>query len=314
MLAEFHGGKMGVYNNKDQGATFYVELPQVNEESITGYEITAEKDEQPTLTVQENFNMKNYTLLVVEDTDDLRNFLYESFKDSFKQVYTAANGKEALDLCYEKDPDIVVSDVMMPLMDGFELCSRIKKDQRISHIMVVLLTARCKENDEKLGYKLGADFYVKKPFDMEFLQTVLANSLSKRKAMLKEQFADEVPSPQAVTYSQADEEFLRKLNGIITENLTNEELSINFITTQVGMSRASLYNKMSKITGLGVNDYINRIRIDKAVDLLLHSDLSVKEISQETGFAYPRYFSTTFKQVKGMTPTQFKEQHSQKGS
>ena len=194
-------------------------------------------------------------------------------------------------------------------MEGFELCSNNKKDQRISHIVVVLLTARCKENDEKLGYKLGADFYVKKPFDMEFLQTVLANILNKRKVMLKEQFAKEIPSPQEITYSQADEDFLRKLNNIITENLSNEELNINFITTQIGMSRASLYNKMSKITGLGVNDYINRMRIDKATELLLHSSLSIKEISQEVGFTYPRYFSTTFKQVKGVTPTQFKEQH-----
>ena len=194
-------------------------------------------------------------------------------------------------------------------MDGFELCSRIKTDQRISHIMIVLLTARCKEDDEKLGYKLGADFYVKKPFDMDFLLTVLANILSKRKLQIKEQFEQEIPTPQELTYSKADEEFLSKLNAIITENLSNEEMNINFLTLQMGMSRASLYNKMSKITGLGVNDYVNRIRIDKAEDLLLHSSLSVKEISQEVGFAYPRYFSTTFKQIKGVTPTQYKESH-----
>ena len=311
MLAELHGGHVGVYNNTEKGATFYVDLPQIEEQTAMGKELTDNiKDDLFIKERQENINMKGYSLLIVEDTDDLRNYLYDSFKDLFKQVYTATNGKEALDICYDKDPDIVVSDVMMPLMDGFELCSTIKKDQRISHIVVVLLTARCKENDEKLGYKLGADFYIKKPFDMEFLQTVLANILNKRKAMIQEQFAAEIPSPQEVTYSQADEEFLRKLNNIITENLSNEELSINFIISQIGMSRASLYNKMSKITGLGVNDYINRMRIDKATDLLLHSSLSIKEISQEVGFTYPRYFSTTFKQVKGVTPTQFKEQHN----
>lgn len=308
MLAELHGGRIGAYNNEDKGATFYVELPQIEEQTTIGEEISFDSaQEAALLEEQETTNLRNYSLLIVEDTDDLRNFLYESFKDIFKQVYTASNGKEALDICYDKDPDIVVSDVMMPLMDGFELCSHIKKDQKISHIVVVLLTARCKENDEKLGYKLGADFYVKKPFDMEFLQTVLANIMNKRKLTQKEQFTEGIPSPQEATYSQADEEFLRKLNTIIAENLSNEELSINFITSQIGMSRASLYNKMSKITGIGVNDYINRMRIDKAIDLLQHSSLSIKEISQEVGFSYPRYFSTTFKQVKGMTPTQFKE-------
>ena len=314
MLAELHGGRMGVYNNEEQGATFYVELPRVTEDAILEEEITKTEESTPILESHDNINMKSFSLLVVEDTDDLRNYLYESFKDCFKQVYTASNGKEALDICYDKDPDIVVSDIMMPLMDGFELCSRIKKDQRISHTVVVLLTARCKENDEKLGYKLGADFYVKKPFDMDFLQTVLANILHKRRMTQQEQFAEAIPSPQEVTYSQADEEFLRKLNSIITENLSNEELNINFITSQIGMSRASLYNKMSKITGLGVNDYVNRMRIDKAVDLLLHSSLSVKEISQEVGFAYPRYFSTTFKQIKGVTPTQFKEKNQVQSS
>ena len=313
MMAELHGGRMGVYNNEEKGATFYFELPLVQETEVVEQGMPPlEEQALPFMDTKGlDTNLKNYSILVVEDTEDLRNYLHDSFKECFKQVYTATNGQEALNICYDKDPDIIVSDVMMPVMDGFELCSRIKTDQRISHIMVVLLTARCKENDEKLGYKLGADFYVKKPFDMDFLQTVLANILNKRKVTLKEQFENEVPSPQEVTYSQADEEFLRKLNGIITANLSNEELNISLITSQMGMSRASLYNKMSKITGLGVNDYVNRIKIDKAVELLLHSSLSVKEISQELGFSYPRYFSTTFKQVKGMTPTQFKENHQE---
>ena len=324
MLAEFHGGTMGVYNNKERGATFYVELPQLSDKIKTEEVKTEENKTEKVISQEEALltsaeedltdSLKSYSLLVVEDTDDLRKFLRESFKDTFKQVYIAANGQEALEICYEKDPDIIISDVMMPVMDGFELCKRIKKDQRISHIMVVLLTARCKEDDEKLGYKLGADFYVKKPFDIEFLQTVVANILSKRKKLLKEQFDKEVPKPQEITYSLADESFLQKLNSIITDNLSNEELNITFITTQMGMSRASLYNKMSKITGMGVNDYVNHIRIDRAVQLLLNSGLSIKEISQEVGFAYPRYFSTTFKQIKGMTPTQFKESHQAKGS
>ncbi len=310
MLAELHGGQLGTYNNPDRGATFYFEIP-VQADEITSVPGIQEEEASGSIepTPDLSVDLKKYSILVVEDTDDLRNYLQETLKESFRTVYTATNGAEALDICLQKDPDIVVSDVMMPVMDGFELCKQIKKSQPISHIIVVLLTARCKEEDEKMGYKLGADFYVKKPFDMGFLQTIIGNLLEKRKELLKERFAVEVPSPKDITYSQADELFLNELNKIITENLSNEDLNISLITQLMGMSRASLYNKMNKITGFGVNDYINHMRIDKATEFLKTSELSVKEISQEVGFAYPRYFSTSFKQITGMTPTQFKERY-----
>ena len=311
MLAEIHGGRMGCYNNPDQGATFYFELP-LNEEkapSVRKEDHLVQADNLKLKDTEISINLKDYSILIVEDTDDLRKYLYDAFKEIFREVYTANNGQSALKCCYTQDPDIVVSDVTMPVMDGFELCSRIKSDQRFSHILVILLTAHSKKEDEKLGYKLGADFYVKKPFDMEFLQTVLTSMLSRRQQYIKEQFADFLPSPQDVTTSTGDEQFLCKLNDIINENISNEDLNITFICEQIGMGRTSLYKKMSKVTGMGVNDYINRIRIEKSEHYLLHTELSIKEISQELGFAYPRYFSTTFKQFKGLTPTQFKEQN-----
>ena len=309
ILANLHGGDMGVYNNKDKGATFYIELPKIEENDSMEIESADSTEMKVPEITERNLDLMEFSVLVVEDTKDLRNYLHDAFSEKFGKVFTAADGVEALEICQKEDPDLVVSDVMMPRMSGFELCTNIKKDERISHIAVVLLTARAKADDEHLGYKLGADFYVKKPFDMEFLLTVLQNILYKRKQLVKQQFATQLPSPQEITYSQADEDFLCRLNKIINENLSNEELNIALITSEMGMSRASLYNKMSKITGMGVNDYINRIRIEKAADLLLHTHLSIKEISQEVGFSYPRYFSTSFKQVKGVTPTQFKEQH-----
>ena len=309
ILANLHGGDMGVYNNKEKGATFYIELPKVEGDVSVNHELPYGSEVKIPELRKTDINLNQFSILVVEDTEELRNFLRDAFSERFARVFTAENGIEALEICHQEDPDLVVSDVMMPRMDGFELCRKIKKDEHISHIAVVLLTARCKEDDEKMGYKLGADFYVKKPFDMEFLLTVLQNILHKRKNLLKQQFATQLPPPQEITYSQADEEFLCKLNNIINENLSNEDLSIAFITSEIGMSRASLYNKMSKVTGMGVNDYINRIRIEKAAEMLLNTNLSVKEISQEVGFSYPRYFSTSFKQVKGVTPTQFKERH-----
>ena len=309
MLAELHGGTMGCYNNTSKGATFFYQLPLSQHSSPVSEENSPFINESNLMKHEIKVNTKDFTILIVEDTDDLRHYLSDAFKERFKEVYNATNGEEALQLCYDKDPDLVVSDIMMPVMNGFELCSHIKTDPRISHIQVLLLTARNQEQDEQLGYKLGADFYVKKPFDMEFLQTVLTSMLSRRQQYIKEQFADFLPSPQDVTTSTGDEQFLCKLNDIINENISNEDLNITFICEQIGMGRTSLYKKMSKVTGMGVNDYINRIRIEKSEHYLLHTELSIKEISQELGFAYPRYFSTTFKQFKGLTPTQFKEQN-----
>ena len=140
-----------------------------------------------------------------------------------------------------------------------------------------------------------------------FLQGILYSLNSKER---KEELSQETEIPKSLsTLNEADKVFLDKLNKLINENLSNEELSIKFLTDHLAMSRASLYNKVKALTGIGVNDYINRIRIEHSVYLLTHTDMSINEISCEVGFSYPRYFSTSFKQVKGMPPTQFKEEN-----
>lgn len=173
-----------------------------------------------------------------------------------------------------------------------------------------MLTARCDEVSITLGYKLGADFYMAKSFEIDFLQTIICNILINREKKRNKYltFAPITP-PQESTISKGDEVFMTKLNKIINDNLAGEELSIKFLTDAMAMSRASLYNKVKLLTGLGVNDYINRLRIEKSVYLLTHTDLGINEISYEVGFSYPRYFSTSFKQIKGITPTRFKEEN-----
>lgn len=308
ILIQMHGGSIGAYNNPEKGATFYFELPTAMQDNLpvtitaTDYAIP-EVQEFPVQT-----SCSSYSLLIVEDEVELRSFLQETLKESFKCVYAAADGEEAFDICHSRQPDLVVSDVMMPRMDGYELCKRIKNDLEISHIPVVLLTARCDQASRIFGYKQGADFYLSKPFETEFLLTICGNLLRSREMVRRnyKEGAEEV-LPQEVTISKSDEEFLIKLNGLIHENLSSPELSIKFLTDSMAMSRASLYNKVRALTGLGVNDYINRLRIERAVHLLTQTEMNINEISNEVGFTYPRYFSTMFKQVKGVTPTQFKE-------
>jgi len=320
VLIEMHGGRIGAYNNPDRGATFYYELPALTDSINSGQQEVQETEISENLSIPldlsaTGISCAGYSLLIVEDKDELRLFLKDSFKDIFKQVYTAENGLAALEITKAKQPDIIVSDVMMPRMDGYELCKNIKNDIEISHIPIILLTAKCDQESTAQGYKLGADFYIPKPFELDFLLTIILNLLKSREAV-KQKYKESstLLLPQEVTISNADEHFMSKMNELIDNNLANPDLDVSYLMKKMTMSRASLYNKVKALTGMGVNDYINKIRIEKASLMLIQTDLTISEISYEVGFTYQRYFSTIFKQVKGMTPTQFKEENRRKES
>ena len=314
-LIEMHKGKIGAINNSDKGATFFYELPL----NTTIEKIACEEKPylnellySPIETFPEviDISTQNYSLLITEDEPELRNFLKETLAEHFKTIYTAENGIEALSIIKQYIPDIVVSDIMMPQMDGFELCKRVKEDINISQIPIILLTARNDAESQSLGYKLGADAYLSKPFEVEFLQTLITNLLKNRE-FIKSRYKNStlLISPEEATFSNADEKFLLKLNNLIHENLSNTEMDVKFITENMGMSRASLYNKLKQLTDMGVNDYINKFRIEKAIQLLTQTDLTIMEISDMTGFSNQRYFSTVFKQATGNSPSKFKEEH-----
>lgn len=312
ILIEMHGGNIGAYNNPDKGATFYYELPVLTDTSLPE-EITDNNYENipiPLDISSIDISCSGYSLLIVEDKQDLRSFLKDSFKDIFKHIYTAEDGMTALELIKSKQPDIIVSDVMMPRMDGYELCRNIKNDIEISHIPVILLTAKCDQDSTSTGYKLGADFYLSKPFELDFLLTIIVNLLKSREAV-KQKYKETTATilPQDLTISNADEAFMTKLNNLILNNLSNPDLDVKFLMENMAMSRSSLYNKVKALTDIGVNDYINKLRIEKASSLLIHTNLNISEISFEVGFTYQRYFSTIFKQIKGVTPSQFKEEN-----
>ena len=316
MLIDLHGGRMGAFNNKDRGATFFYEIPaNLQEQEVScpqhSYlnELLSSPEEEEKIE-SGAFSLQGYSLLIVEDKQDLREFLKNALKDKFKKIYQAENGLVALEVIKQQQPDIIVSDVMMPQMNGYQLCKEIKENLNISHIPVILLTARADSESQMLGYKLGADAYLPKPFEMEMLLSVIQNQMRNREYIKSRYRGNQfILSPQEATFSNADEQFMIKLNEMIDQNLSQPDLDVKFLTAQMAMSRTSLYNKIKELTGMGANDYINRRRIDKAIILLIQSDMSITEISEQVGFTYQRYFSTLFKEMKGMTPSQFRAQH-----
>lgn len=324
VLLEQHGGTIGAYNNETKGATFFFTLPLRQEtvkEEETVHTVVLPQPSQPHLPLAEEATealpstaedrpaaVLPYTLLVVDDQETITQFLQEALRESFKEVLIAKDGVEGLKVLRNNRPDAVISDVMMPRMDGYELCSHIKGDIEISHIPVILLTAKTDEQSILIGYKTGADAYLPKPFDLETLKQVVMNQLQSRQR-IQDKYASQgtVPLPEEVTISYADESFLTKLNRLIEQHIDNTALDISLLEGEMGMSRASLFNKMKAITGMGCNEYITKIRMEKAIQYIKESNLTFTEISEKVGYNTSSYFSSAFKQYTGMTPTQYRK-------
>ena len=306
MLVNKHGGTIGAANNSPQGAIFFFTLPITHQSNIEQVSYD-EENEQPVLSSDKSVALSFCSVLIVDDNQEFLSFLSESFTGRFAEVRQASDGVEALATLKEFEPDIIISDVMMPRMDGYELCRQIKSTIQISHIPVVLLTAKSDAESVEIGYKLGADFYIAKPFDPDFLELIISNLLTARE-VLKQRYknSEERLQPEEATISSADEKFMLRFNSLIGDNLCDPDFNVDFLASELAMSRASLYNKMQSLLGIGVNDYINKYRIDEAAELLKGTEMSIGEISFETGFRNQRYFSTVFKKIKGVSPSEYR--------
>jgi DNA-binding response OmpR family regulator len=321
LLIELLEGTITAQKNDGPGSTFTIEIPdnladkyqeaqskpkmQVLKEPTDFNNINIE---EPVQTDEVNFDTKSMTLLIVDDQDDILQFIKDEYSPLFKTIYTAHDGKEALDLIRQRMPNVVVSDIMMPRMNGFELCKTIKTDLELSSIPVILLTSRSDPKNQDMGYKMGADSFLPKPFDSKLLYKIIRSQL-KNRYDIKRQYATSffTSISEDQTFSAADEQFVLKLNRFIRENLSNTMLGVDMIVDHMNVSRTTLFNKMNNLVGASTNKYIRRIRIDIAKEMLSKTNKSVGTIAEETGFSESQYFSTVFKQETGMTPSQFKD-------
>ena len=330
-LIEFHRGDIQLESEKDKGSVFTLFFPLGNE--FYKEEVVIESSDQKQQSGNKMLEVLEYdlltsdehalddetaesgdhkkTVLFVEDNKILLNQLKDHFNKKFK-VITASNGREGLDKALKYVPDIVVSDVMMPVMDGFELCQKIKSSEDICHIPVVMLTARGMVEDRLSGYEFGADEYFSKPFVMKLLEARINNLIAGR-IRLKEKFNssnimnDFVESEQM---ENRDEKFLNQVTKYVIDNLDNSDMVVSEISHAVGISNSQLFNRISQLTGQNPSGFIRTIRLKCSAELLKNNDYDIKEITYKVGFNSHAYFSKCFKELYGCSPTQFKEQHS----
>jgi DNA-binding response OmpR family regulator len=242
-------------------------------------------------------------LLLVEDNEDIRDYISKKLQDTYT-IELAQNGREGVEKAFEHVPDLIISDIMMPELDGFELCKQLKSDERTSHIPIILVTARSGEEAHLRGLNTGADDYITKPFKLNVLQLKIRNILYTRQR-LKEQFLKNPLSiPDDIVVPSADESFLKKAAGVILENLDNSDFGVEEFSDHFRMSRRNVLRKMKAITGLSINEFIKNVRLKESHKLLLTGDLNVAEVAYSVGFNDQKYFSKCFKEYFGKSPSE----------
>lgn len=312
-IVGLHHGIIWAENNEDgAGASFHVVLP-IEKSVYSDDEIDKDTEHRvvmdvipPSDKIGSRTDAPRYSVLLVEDNPEVRAYVKECL-EPYYNVIEADNGQKAFDLAVDKYPDIIVSDIMMPVKDGLELCAMIKEDLRTGHIPVILITARSMVMQIKEGFATGADDYIVKPFNMDVLLYRIRNILSAReklKNLYGKQFS---PKSLGIEIVKDSDRFTQRFFDVIEKNIANPDLNIDMICKEIGFSRANLYRKLKTVTTLSPMELIRNKRLEVAAKLLLESDYSVSEISTYVGFNSHAYFTNCFKSVYGMSPTEFVE-------
>lgn len=299
-LAELHKGDLVLETGEqDEWIRFNLTLPTGETDEITKELVKESEKEQQQLRTS-----AAATLLLVDDDLELLQF-EKKFLIPHYQVITAENGIQALEILRETSVNLIVSDVMMPEMDGFEFTKRVKSDIEFSHIPVILLTAKVNVESKVQGFELGADAYIDKPFSLEVLMAQIANLLESREKLRETFLENPFIGANSIVQSKSDEEFIKKLHGIVQDNLDNSDFVVEDIAEQFNMSRASFYRKIKGLLNLTPNEYIKVERLKNAALLLKEKNYKVNEICYMVGFSSPSYFSKCFHQQFGILPKDF---------
>lgn len=322
-LVELHHGRIELDSEEGKGSTFSVFLPQdlsmyasseiaanddnSKEEQVYStnskdmYFIDTEKMENEDV---ESGDKKRGTILIVEDNNEIRHYLCNGLADLFNTL-KAKNGEEALELLKENEVDIIVTDVMMPVMDGIKLCKNVKQNIRTCHIPVIILSAKTDIKDQMEGLQMGADDYIPKPFSLAILTTKIQNMMRTRRRMLERYAKSLEVEPEKITFNAMDEALLKRAMAIVEKNMDNIEFSTDEFAREMNMSRSNLHLKLKAITGESTIDFIRKIRFNEAAKLLKDGRYTVAEVSTMVGFNTPSYFATSFKKYFGCLPTEY---------
>ncbi len=315
-LVDFLGGSISVESKEGQGSVFKVLLPAetaLKESNViqepmprdmTGFEPYfaeySKDNNRDTLVGDENFPV----ILLVEDNDDLRQYLKRELADQFA-ILEAANGEEGLELARKKIPDLIVTDIMMPVMDGVTLIKHIKEDERTSHIPTILLTARDDSESKIAGFENGAEQYVVKPFEINELIARVKSLLTQGERLRKKFSREFVLQPSDVQLGNKDMEFLNKLVHVIEKNIDNESFTVEHLQSNIGMSRMQLHRKLKALTNQSASDFIRSIRLKRAAQILRQPGMQVAEAAYLSGFNHMSYFAKCFKEQFGVLPSEY---------
>lgn len=300
--AHLLGGKVSVVSKPSQGSCFTIELPY--RQSASPLSVVHE-DHDPISCEKRQRANANITLLVVEDNPAFRKFLRTELSVHF-QVSTASNGLEGLQMAREKQPDVVVTDLMMPEMSGTRLCYEIKNDLRVSHIPVIMLTAKTSDESQMEGFQAGADAYITKPFNMELLLLRIHNLIDQQQQR-KNRFKEEIlPDPRSFTLTDVDASLIETALAHIHRNLDNPDYSVQQFSRDMMMDRTGLYRKLMALTGQTPSGFLRTVRLKHAAHLLAQG-LPVSEVAERVGFGTPHYFSKCFQEMFGIKPSQYRK-------
>jgi DNA-binding response OmpR family regulator len=330
-LVELHHGTIVAHNNTDgKGCEFIVTIPLGNAH-LKPEEMVLERreEEQTTSLIEEEVingmpeeaeieapkRNRRQKLVIVEDDAEILDYLGTELGSDY-DIVKCSNGKQGLQATLKELPDLVISDIMMPEMDGNTLCSKIKTNGTVSHIPVILLTAKSRDEDQLEGLATGADAYIVKPFNLDILRRTIVNLIHTHQ-MLQLKYArnDQLEElVEDIKMKSPDEKLLEKVMSVINKNLGNSDLSVDRIADEVGISRVHLHRKMKELTGQTPHDFIRNIRLKKAATLLSSGDMNVSEVMYACGFSNAASFSTVFKKLYGVSPRDYMNEHQNRGA